>query len=45
MGIQGVTKGYRKTCFSWSILQKNLKLKISQFFDENDGLTPSETPF
>ena len=28
--------------FSWSILNKQSKLKKSQIFDQNDGLTPLE---
>ena len=28
--------------FSWSILNKKSKLKKSQIFDQNDGLTPFE---
>ena len=28
--------------FSWSILNKKSKLKKSQIFDQNDGLTPLE---
>ena len=50
MGIQGVTKDYRNLfltrtfpdTFSWSILHKKSKLKKSQIFDLNDGLTPLE---
>ena len=70
MGIQGVTRGYRKLqgvtggdkglkgdtkdyrnffltrtfpdTFSRSILHKKSKLKKSQTFDQNDGLTPLE---
>ena len=49
-GLQGVTKDYRKfflirkfpDTFFWSILHKNSKLKKSQIFDQNDGLTPLE---
>ena len=49
-GLQGVTKDYRNffltrtfpDTFSWSILQKKSKLKKSQIFDQNDGLTPLE---
>ena len=46
-GLQGVTKYYRNfflirtfpdTIF-WSILHKNSKLKKSQIFEQNDGLT------
>ena len=47
-GLQGVTKDYRNFfltrtfphTFSWSILHKKSKLKKSQIFDQNDGLTP-----
>ena len=49
-GLQGVTKDYRNffltrtfpDTFSWSILNKKSKLKKSQIFDQNDGLTPLE---
>ena len=49
-GLQGVTKDYRiffligtfPDTFFWSILHKNSKLKKSQIFDQNDGLTPLE---
>ena len=49
-GLQGVTKDYRNfflirtfpDTFFWSILDKNSKLKKSQIFDQNDGLTPWE---
>ena len=49
-GLQGVTKDYRNffltrtfpDTFSLSILQKKSKLKNSQIFDQNDGLTPLE---
>ena len=49
-GLQGVTKYYRNfflirtfpDTFFWSILHKNSKLKKSQIFDQNDGLTPLE---
>ena len=49
-GLQGVTKDYTNffltrtfpDTFSWSILHKKSKLKKSQFFDQNDGLTPLE---
>ena len=49
-GLQGVTKDYRNLfltrtfpdTFFWSILHKNSKLKKSQIFDQNDGLTPLE---
>ena len=49
-GLQGVTKDYRNffltrtfpDTFSWSILHKKSKLKKSQIFDLNDGLTPLE---
>ena len=49
-GLPGVTKGYRNFfltrtfpgTFSWSVLHKKSKLKKSQIFDENDGLTPLE---
>ena len=49
-GLQGVTKDYRKffrnrtfpDTFSWSILHKKSKLKKSQIFDQNDGLSPLE---
>ena len=49
-GLQGVTKDYRNIflirtfpdTFFWSILHKNSKLKKSQIFDQNDGLTPLE---
>ena len=47
-GLQGVTKDYRNffltrafpVTFSWSILHKKSKLKKSQIFYQNDGLTP-----
>ena len=46
--VTGVTKDYRNffltrtfpDTFSWSILHKKSKLKKSQIFDLNDGLTP-----
>ena len=49
-GLQGVTKDYRNffltrtlpDTFSWFILHKKSKLKKSQIFDQNDGLTPLE---
>ena len=49
-GLQGVTKDYRNffltrtfaDTFSWSILHKKSKLKKSQIFDQNDGLSPLE---
>ena len=49
-GLQGVTKDYRNffltrtfpDTFSWSSLHKKSKLKKSQIFDQNDGLTPLE---
>ena len=49
-GLPGVTKGYRNSfltrtfpgTFSWSVLHKKSKLKKSQIFDQNDGLTPLE---
>ena len=49
-GLQGVTKAYRTffltrtfpDIFSWSFLNKKSKLKKSQVFDQNDGLTPLE---
>ena len=49
-GLPGVTKDYRNffltTKFpdtsSWSTLYKKSKLKKSQIFDLNDGLTPLE---
>ena len=49
-GLQGVTKDYRNSfltrtfpdTFSWSILHKKSKLKKSQIFDQNDGLSPLE---
>ena len=49
-GLQGVTKDYRNffligtfpDTFFWSILHKNSKLKKSQMFDQNNGLTPLE---
>ena len=49
-GLQGVTKDYRNffltrtfpDTFSWSILHKKSKLKKSQIFDQNHGLTPLE---
>ena len=49
-GLQGVTKNYRNFfltrtfpgTLSWSILYKKSKLKKSQIFDLNDGLTPLE---
>ena len=48
--LQGVTKDYRNSfvtrtfpdTFSWSILHKKSKLKKSEIFDQNDGLTPLE---
>ena len=48
--LQRVTNDYRNfflttmfpDTFSWSILHKNLKLKKSQIFYQNDGLTPLE---
>ena len=49
-GLQGVTNDYRNffltrtfpDTFSWFILHKKTKLKKSQIFDQNDGLTPLE---
>ena len=49
-GLQVVTKDYRNffltrtfpDTFSWSILYKKSKLKKSQIFDQNDGLTRLE---
>ena len=49
-GLQRVTKDYRNffltrtfpDTFSWSILHKKSKLKKSQIFDQNDGLTSLE---
>ena len=49
-GLQGVKKDYRNffltrtlpDTFSWSILHKKTKLKKSQIFYQNDGLTPLE---
>ena len=49
-GLKGVTKDNRNFCltrtfsdtFSWSILYKKSKIKKSQIFDQNDGLTPLE---
>ena len=49
-GLQGVTKDYTNffltrtfpDTFSWCILHKKSKLKKSQVFDQNDGLTPLE---
>ena len=49
-GLQGVTKDSRNffltgrfpDTFSRSILHKKSKLKKSQIFDQNDGLTPLE---
>ena len=49
-GLQGVTKDYRNffltrtfpDTFSCSLLYKKSKLKKSQTFDRNDGLTPLE---
>ena len=49
-GFQGVTKDYRNffltrsfpDTFSWSIFHKKTKLKKSEIFDQNDGLTPME---
>ena len=49
-GLQVVTKDYRNfflirtfpDTFFWSILHKNSKLKKSQSFDQNHGLTPLE---
>ena len=49
-GLQGVTKDYRNffltrtlpDTFSLSILHKKTKLKKSQIFHQNDGLTPLE---
>ena len=48
--LQGITKDYRTfflirtfpDTFFWSILHKHSKLKKSQIFDQNDGLTPLE---
>ena len=48
--LQVVTKDYRNffltrtfpDTFSWSILYKKSKLKKSQIFVQNDGLTPLE---
>ena len=48
--LQGFTKDYRNffltrtfpDTISWSILHKKSKLKKSQIFDLNDGLTPLE---
>ena len=50
MGLHDVTKDYRNfilirtfpDTFFWSILHKNSKLKKSQIFDQDDGLTPLE---
>ena len=47
-GLQGVTKDYRNffltrtfpDTFSWSILYKKSKLRKSQIFDQNHGLSP-----
>ena len=49
-GLQGVIKDYRNffltrsfpDTFSWSIFHKKTKLKKSEIFDQNDGLTPME---
>ena len=48
--LQEVTKNNRNffltrtfpNTFSWSILHKKSKVKKSQIFDQNDGLTPFE---
>ena len=49
-GLKGVTKDFRNffltrtlpDTFSWFILHKKSKLKKSQIFYQNDGLTPLE---
>ena len=53
-GVRGGDKGLQRIIetffltrtfpdiFSWSILNKKSKLKKSQVFDQNDGLTPLE---